>query len=191
LAPRSKRILATSLFATTWIVAVALGLRTLFSYESTPGSVGALPPMWAALHLERAKDRPTLVMVAHPQCPCTNASMGELAQLMAHLKGKVRAYVLFVEPQNAGPDWRETGLRHSADAIPGVQVVFDRGGIEARRFGAETSGHTFLFGPDGRLLFSGGITASRGHAGDNPGEDAIIALVNHEPPARSKTLVFG
>jgi hypothetical protein len=63
--------------------------------------------------------------------------------------------------------------------------------VEAGRFGAETSGHTLLYGADGRLLFSGGITASRGHAGENAGESAIIALVNHQTPLRSQTLVFG
>jgi hypothetical protein len=41
------------------------------------------------------------------------------------------------------------------------------------------------------LLFSGGITASRGHAGGNAGESAIVALVNHQTPAQTETLVFG
>ena len=72
-----------------------------------------------------------------------------------------------------------------------MKVVFDPDGVEARRFGAETSGHTLLFGADGRLLFSGGITASRGHAGDNAGESAIVALVNNQTPTRTQTLVFG
>jgi hypothetical protein len=70
-------------------------------------------------------------------------------------------------------------------------VIFDPDGVEARRFGAETSGHTLLFAGDGRLLFSGGITASRGHAGDNAGESVIVALVNNQTPALTRTLVFG
>ena len=130
-------------------------------------------------------------MLAHPHCPCTAASVGELAQIMARLQGKVAAYVLFVKPKEAGRDWDDTSLRRSAEAIPGVNVVFDPDGVEARRFGAETSGHTLLFAADGRLLFSGGITASRGHAGDNAGERAIVALVNNQTPARTQTLVFG
>lgn len=130
-------------------------------------------------------------MLAHPHCPCTQASVGELAQIMARLQGKVAAYVLFVKPKEAGRDWEDTDLRRSAEAIPGVKVVFDPDGVEARRFGAETSGHTQLFSTDGRLLFSGGITASRGHAGDNAGESAIVALVNNQTPARTQTLVFG
>ena len=37
------------------------------------------------------------------------------------------------------------------------------GGIESRRFGAATSGQALLYAADGRLLFAGGITESRGH----------------------------
>jgi hypothetical protein len=40
-------------------------------------------------------------------------------------------------------------------------------------------------GTRGCLLFSGGITAARRHAGDNAGESAIVALLNNQ------TLVFG
>jgi hypothetical protein len=188
---QTKRILVTSFFAITWIVAVAFGMRVLFRYENTPGRVGTLSQVWPAGQIERAIDRPTLVMLAHPHCPCTAASVGELAQIMAQLQGRVLAYVLFVKPKGAGRNWEDTDLRRSAEAIPGVKVVFDPDGVEARRFGAETSGHTQLFGTSGRLLFSGGITASRGHAGYNAGESAIIALVNKHTPARTQTLVFG
>ena len=188
---QKRHILATSLFAIIWIAVVTFGLRVLFHYENTPGRVGTLARGWPATQIERASDRPTLVMVAHPHCPCTAASLGELAQIMARLHGKVAAYVLFVKPRGTGPDWEDTDLRRNAEAIPGVKVAIDPGGLEAARFGAETSGHTFLFGVDGRLLFSGGITASRGHAGSNVGENAIIALLQNQTPTRAQTHVFG
>lgn len=187
----TKRILTTSLLAIGWIAAVAFGVRILLQYENTPGRIGALPRIWPDSGSVQAKDRPTLVMLAHPRCPCTAASVGELAQIMARLQGKVAAYVLLVKPKDAGRDWDDTSLRHSAEAIPGVTVVFDIDGVEARRFGAETSGHTLLFASNGNLLFSGGITGSSGHAGDNAGESAIISLVNNQEPARTRTLVFG
>jgi hypothetical protein len=41
------------------------------------------------------------------------------------------------------------------------------------------------------LLFSGGITESRGHAGANAGENAIVSLVNTHAAERTKTFVFG
>jgi hypothetical protein len=189
---RAKTILATALFATAWIAALSFGARALLNYESAPGRVGSVPAAWpAGSKIERAPKGKTLVMLAHPHCPCTRASMGELAQIMARVQGKAHAYVLFLKPQNSGADWDDTDLRRSAAQIPGVTVTTDIDGIEARRFGAETSGHTFLFDPSGRLLFSGGITESRGHAGGNAGESAIVSLVNDDQTERRSTFVFG
>ena len=189
---RSKTILGTALFATLWIVALSFGLHALRHYESAPGRVGSVPSNWPAeSKIERAPTGETLVMLAHPHCPCTRASVGELAQIMAHVQGKVRAFVLFLKPEGSGTDWEDTDLRRSAAEIPGVAVLSDLNGAEARRFGAETSGHTFLFDKGGRLLFSGGITESRGHAGGNAGENAILSLVNTHASERTKTSVFG
>jgi hypothetical protein len=188
---RTKYILATSVVGIGWLATVAYGLSVFLNYDNKPGNVGTTPQSWPGANFERATDRPTLVMVAHPRCPCTRASVGELAQIMARVQGKVVAYVLFVQPSNSGADWEETDLRRSAEKIPSVTVLSDIDGVEASRFGAETSGHTFLFGADGRLLFSGGITKSRGHAGGNAGESAIVSLVNNHPADRNSTFVFG
>lgn len=187
-----KKFLLTALLGVTWIAAVAFGLRILLRYESTPGRIGVVGGNWPATSaIARTEPNPTLVMLAHPHCPCTRASIGELAQIMADTQGKLEAYVLFTKPNGAGADWDDTELRRSAAAIPGVTVLTDPDGSEARRFGAETSGHTLLFDRDGALRFSGGITASRGHAGRNAGESAIIAAVNGKRSDRARTPVFG
>jgi hypothetical protein len=183
--------MATCLFGVAWAVSVALGLRMLLNYETKPGQVGAIPKSWpSASQIRRSTDRRTLVMLAHPRCPCSRASVGELAQIMARVQGKLAAYVIFLKPDHTS-EWDDTDLQRSAAAIPGVTVVSDIDGVEARRFGAETSGHTLLFDRDGRLLFSGGITQSRGHAGENAGERAIVALVNNRAAERVATFVFG
>lgn len=172
--------------------ALAFGMRVLFKYETTPGRSGPVASTWPAVSVvPRQADKPTLLMFAHPHCPCTRASVGELAQIMAHSLGKVNAYVLFVKPTSAGPDWDDTDLRASAAAIPGVTVVTDENGREASRFGAETSGHTLVFDRYGALLFTGGITASRGHAGSNAGATAVLAALNQQPLERGRTPVFG
>jgi hypothetical protein len=99
--------------------------------------------------------------------------------------------VLFVHPDAAPADWEKTDLWQSAAAIPGVSVFTDTNGVEAQRFGAQTSGQTILYDAQGKLLFQGGITAGRGHEGDNAGEDSIVALVHGEEPVVRKTPVFG
>jgi hypothetical protein len=96
---------------------------------------------------------------------------------MAVCDGKLTATVLMLRPRDAPVGWERTDLWHSAAAIPGVLVLADEGGAERRRYGAATSGQTFLYAVDGRLLFAGGITESRGHSGDNAGRSAILSLV--------------
>src|SRR5437588_6157200 len=186
------KIILTVLLGVAWAGTAVLGGHALLKYENSPGKVGRVSSSWPPNSpVQLANERLTLVMAAHPQCPCTRASVGELAQLMAHVQGKVQAYVLFYSPRDAGADWQNTDLRRSAAHIPGVTVLSDVDGAEAQRLGAETSGHTFLFDPSGRLLFNGGITASRGHPGDNAGESAIVSLIDNHTSARAKTFVFG
>ncbi len=182
----------TALFGVIWAGTAVLGGHALLKYENAPGEVGHVSSAWPAhSSIQLASDRATLVMFAHPQCPCSRASMDELAQIMARVQGKVRAYVLLYTPRGASRDWQNTTTCRNAAAIPGVTVLSDIDGADAERFGAETSGHTFLFDPNGRLLFNGGITASRGHSGDNAGESAIVSLIDNNLPKFTRTLVFG
>jgi hypothetical protein len=67
----------------------------------------------------------------------------------------------------------------------------DPDGAIAQAFGAYTSGQVLVYGADGGLLFNGGITASRGHEGDNPGRAAIVARLRDQVPAPSTASVFG
>jgi len=99
--------------------------------------------------------------------------------------------VLFFQPEQAGADWTRGELIARAQAIPGVNVFHDPGGREMRRFGAETSGQTMLYDAGGTLRFRGGITASRGHEGDNPGRSAIVASLGEGTVQRATTPVFG
>ena len=186
------KIFVTVLVTATWISALGYGMQVLFKYETTAGASGLITSKWpSASMVSRHSDKPMLLMAAHPHCPCTRASVAELAQIMAHAPDGVTATVLFVKPSGAGVDWDDTDLRRSAAAIPGVTVQTDENGIEAARFGAETSGHTLVFDRDGKLLFSGGITATRGHVGNNAGENAVLAALRQQAPDRDRTAVFG
>lgn len=185
-----RRVLLGSIL---WLVTVSLGFAWMARYENSPGSRGATPPMeWPCPEaLPRDPDGPTLVMVAHPKCPCTRASLEELNRLLARCPKRPRTYVLFYEPEASDATWSDSGLWQRAAAIPGVRVQRDPEGRLARRWGSETSGHVYLHDGQGRLVFQGGITASRGHVGDNHGSGAIIALLQGNGIARSETPVFG
>ena len=79
----------------------------------------------------------------------------------------------------------------SAEAIPNVRVLIDEGERETRIFNAQTSSLTLLYDRDGNLRFSGGITASRGHEGDNAGRRAVFEIVAREAAEKIETPVFG
>ncbi|HEU4594636.1 MAG TPA: hypothetical protein VFS10_05660 [Pyrinomonadaceae bacterium] len=175
-----------------WLSATGVGVGLLWDYENTPGTASAAPAQWPeASRLRRSADGATLVLLAHPHCPCTRASLGELSRLMAQAEGRVTAYVLFVKPRGFAVEWEKTDLWSSAEAIPGVRVVRDDEGVEAGRFRAATSGQVTLYDREGRLLFSGGITSARGHEGDNAGRAAIVSLLHTDEAGLDETPVFG
>ena len=175
-----------------WLLAAATGFAFLLTYENTPGAERVAPTRWpGASSVSPASQRPTLVMFAHPSCPCTRASLGELAVLLAQCQGAVEAHVVFIQTAAAEHERVPSGLWATAEAIPGVQVHADPGGAEARQFGAETSGHTVLYSAGGKLLFAGGITGGRGHAGDNAGRSAVTALLRNTAPESRQACVYG
>lgn len=189
LVTKQWRLAATVL---AWAALVAAGSVVLVDYSVRPGDGGAPPDAWpsgAALELDDV--RPTLVMVAHPACPCTSASVEELARLMATAHGKVRAYVVLSGRTGTNDRSSDTGLAAEASRIPGVDVVADADGAVAELLGVATSGHVLLFGPDGSRRFSGGITAARGHVGDNVGHDAARAAIAASGAVHATTPVYG
>jgi hypothetical protein len=186
----SNRVLA--IVGVVWMLAVTAGLRAMLNYEDGPAEPGQPPTEWPkGSTISRKLGMPTVVVFAHPKCPCTDATIGELSILMTRLQGKATAAVIFVRPANLPDAWEKTELWHNAEAIPGVSVFSDMGGVEARRFGAQASGQTILYDAGGRMRFSGGITASRGHSGDNAGRSAIISLVTTGTAQTERTSVFG
>jgi hypothetical protein len=175
-----------------WLITVGAGISVVWAYDNTPGVAGHSPARWPSnTRLTRATDRATVVLLAHPQCSCTRATLQELGEVLAHAEHPPRTYVVFLKPSGFANGWEMTELWNTASRLPGVTAIRDDDGREATHFGAATSGQTLLYDAQGTLLFSGGITGARGEAGDNAGEDALIALLNRKPAERTATSVFG
>jgi hypothetical protein len=175
-----------------WAGVVVGGLCGLASYEAKPGKTATAPETWPiASKVAPKSGQYTLILAVHPMCPCSKASVAELAKILALCKGKITACVLVFTPENDPEHWNDSGLIATLKQIPDVCVILDPGGIEAARFGAKTSGHALLYGPDRRKRFSGGITLTRGHEGDNPGASAIESFVLGNTSRVTTTPVFG
>lgn len=175
-----------------WLACVAAGMGILVRYSLAPGRSGTPPAVWpAASRLDRLPHGYTLVLAAHPHCPCTRASLAELAVIMTRCRGRVATQVLFVQPDGFSNAWVKTDLWRTVEAMPGATPVLDPRGREARRFEAFTSGQAALYDPDGRLAFSGGITGARGHEGPNAGLSAVLARVERGTGGEIQTPVYG
>jgi len=175
-----------------WLTVVTAGTVVLWQYSMTPGDPGAPPDRWPAqASISLAADAHTLVMLVHPHCSCSRASLSELAKVMTRLDGYAEAWVLFMRPAGFAKDWEKTDLWERALEIPGVTPLLDDEGREAALFGARTSGQTVLFDPSGQLLFAGGITNGRAHEGDNIGESRLISLVTEGRADSDRASVYG
>lgn len=176
-----------------WGIGIAGGFMVLMDYQNAPGRPAEAPTEWPAETVIPREDttRGTLVVFAHPHCPCTRATMNELERLMRYVQGRVATHVLFVQPVEYDRTWVEGELWRRATSISGVVPRRDVRGVEARRFGAFTSGQVLYYDADGRLRFVGGITGARGHEGNNKGRQALTDLIMTGTASRTSTFVFG
>ena len=161
-----------------WAIAVVAGFLVLWSYASTPGAANSPPQTLPSdSSLSRTEGRWTLVIFVHPRCPCTQSSLSELERLHARCAGQIDVRIACLSPLTAKTEWTETSLVRRAKALPSVAVISDTAGDNARLFHVHTSGAALLYDPTGKLAYHGGLTSARGHEGDNPGSDAVLALV--------------
>ncbi len=171
-----------------WGMAVVAGAVLLWSYKLSPGPVGRVPGAWpAASRLPRTAGRPIVVLFAHPRCPCTRASLAELAALAEELGPEVDVVVAAARFAGVAETPELAAL---VAAVPRALLIADPERSEAARFGAHTSGQVVVYGRGDQLLFSGGITDARGHAGASAGRARIRQLLAGQV-ASAEAPVFG
>ncbi len=130
-------------------------------------------------------------MALHPKCPCSRSSVGELEKLLSRFRDQLNCAVLIYQPDEAPDDWLHTDLVESVRRLPRTTMFTDQGGRLADQLGMNTSGSTVVYSPEREPKYWGGITAGRGHFGDNPGSDAIAALLRGKQVLVSPQPVFG
>jgi hypothetical protein len=189
---QTQRSIIWIVASAVWLIAVCVGLFAVSWYIHQPGDRQAALRHWPSdSPIPLSADRATLVLFAHPRCPCTRVTLGELEKIVARCQDKVTPWIVFFEPHRAADDWHTTDQWQSAVNIPGAHVLDDPGGESASRFHAVTSGQVLLYNPRGELVFRGGITGARGHAGDNAGANAVCAYLLRGALPVDETPVFG
>jgi hypothetical protein len=175
-----------------WLLVAGAGMFAAIDSSTAPGAASEGPRRWPGDSAIRPiAGRANLIVVLHPQCPCSRATVAELGRLMTWGSGRLAAHVLLVDPDGTSPAFADTDLWSAVAQIPGAEIQRDANGAEASRFGALTSGQTYLYSPDGERLFAGGITPARGHEGPSEGRRAILAALQGDPPPHVAAPVFG
>jgi hypothetical protein len=162
-----------------WAVLVAGMWAAMLAYERTPGGSIRVTERWPVHSgIPCSENKSTLVMFAHPRCPCTHASMEEWSKITVQGRfNDIVTIVVFYEPlQQPRDQWRNTELVDKARKS-GAIIVMDPEGKEARLFGAITSGSVRLYDPRGNLRYAGGLTTERGHGGDNESVRKLTAIL--------------
>jgi hypothetical protein len=188
----NEPVFLRTLLIAAWGSLILAGTAAMVGYQMTPASTSTPTypfPVESSLALDPT--RPTLVMVLHPHCPCSRASLHELEAILAHARRPVAVHLLFYNPHDAPSHWLEGTLWRQANAIKDASVVIDRDGTAALSLGATTSGEVVVYDTQGKVLFCGGITDGRGHEGDNAGQSAVLALLQNQTPRVRRTPVYG
>jgi len=186
---RHRAVLATAM---VWFGLTTCGLFALSQFAATPGAKLPRQIAWPAeVRLVPDPYRHNLVLFLHPRCSCSRATVDELAEVLATCPDRVTLHVLFYKPAGAPENWENTDTWQRINDFPRAQRYLDLDGQLAPQFDGRTSGKVMLYDPTGRLLFHGGITRARGHAGDNPGRRSIVSLLTGVDPELTSSPVFG
>ena len=168
------------------------------SSDFRPGLLGTPQSAWPLqTSLTRPSQKMTVVAFIHPKCTCTGATVNHLVHC---LKGRpdihlvVSVFVPSGIPEPEMEAWRNgEHVKTLRAALPKTTFYYDEGGVEARRFGALTSGTLLAYEPRGLEVFRGGITNRRGGEQDNPALRRFVGVLKNKQPAGAAacTPVFG
>ena len=187
-----RRTLLTFAGLSAWVVCCAAGWWALTRYEYTAGEQAQAPLRWPSpSDVGHTVGKSQVVVFVHPRCACTRATLATLADVLRQGEADVDVHVLFYRPASASEGWARTDLWQLAEEIADADVREDVDGVEARRFGARTSGQVLFYDAEGILRLATGVTPSRGHIGDNGGLESLAELISGRASATRQGAVFG
>jgi hypothetical protein len=171
--PRVPVLSAWKILAgTLWLASCLAGCYAAMSYDFQPGRLGPRQSRWPIdTTLVPSPADVTVVAFLHPRCPCTAATVKQLIRTLQRHPGSRLIAVVFAPPEpTSETEWEHGEYVQTIRAeVPAARIVPDPGGVEARRFGASTSGTILVYDRNGNETFRGGITDRRGGEGTNPG----------------------
>jgi hypothetical protein len=167
------------------------GYSWLFRYSFAEGKISAVPrTIPPSLAPVASSARPHLFLALHPRCPCSRATIMELAKIQNRVRNEVEVTLLMYKPVSEADSWMEGTLLNECRRM-NCRVRPDPDGRLAASLGSLTSGGVVLYDANGRLRYRGGITGARGHEGDNAAERAVIEILGGSRESHPSMPVFG
>jgi hypothetical protein len=172
-----------------WLGLIAVGYAWLLRYGFAPGKIASAPEIIPpSLAPSNSAGHAQIFLALHPRCPCSGATVKELAKILSRIPGTINTTVLVYQPASEGESWLQSSL---LDECVNWRVLSDPDGKLAASLGSLTSGDVVLYDANGKLRYHGGITASRGHEGDNAGERAVLRILSGSCGSYQSMPVFG
>ena len=174
-----------------WLALMVGSYAWLLRYSFAVGKTAVAPrTIPAELGLPARLARPQLFLALHPRCPCSRATVNELAKILTQAPNASDVTVFMYKPSREPARWLEGALLDACRRM-GCQIRPDPDGRLAASLGSLTSGGVVLYDAEGKLRYQGGITGSRGHEGDNAGEQGIIEILHGRRSSHKSMPVFG
>lgn len=168
-----------------WIVAVGAAGVTLHRFEITPAEKRAATK---PKDVSRAN---TLLLFAHPKCPCTSATLKNL-ELIHQAHPETQTEIMLVIPAGAPADFEDGPTSSWQASHSWARLSLDPKGALATAAGATTSGHVIYYDANGDTQFSGGITRARAVAGEATALRSLLASIGGSKTSNlSQHDVFG
>ncbi len=174
-----------------WAATVCFGFAALLAYASSPGQLAVTAGHWPQeSQLLLSNQQPTLLVFVHPACPCTRATLENLQKSLTTQTVKLQVVCLTPPDHYDRSELACNAALQSLKQQLDAEHLFDDG-TEIANFAAATSGQCLLYSPSGTLIFSGGVTSSRGHLGGNAGLSTLLRQI-HSPESDAEVFpVFG
>ncbi|RMH26478.1 MAG: RedB protein [Planctomycetota bacterium] len=180
-----------SILVPAWAITLGAGATYLSRYASQSGDAAIAPTQWPGdTGIERTDGAWTVVLAAHPRCPCTRATADELESALAGIGTPHELVVLAFQPPD-NDRFADTGVIRRLGKRPDARIIPDPDARLSARFGGLTSGWVTVYDPSGALRFAGGITPTRAHTGPNTGSAAVRALLSGAPAPAPAAPVYG
>ena len=191
LKPRDRAIITAAILI--WCIWVGLNTQSMlrFDFESQAKSN---PPAKLPVFKQGVGDAklPSIFLILHPRCPCSNVSLEAFSHILERVKGRVNATIVFVKPSaDLNDEWVQSKLWKSAKEIKTAELLVDEKGAIAKTFDAQISGQVLLYDEHGQLRYSGGLNEARGQQPSGVAEERLVSMINKKIAAKDANVSKG